>query len=167
MFFLTNLLLRRHNKAARVLNSVRNKRAQVWGLDLVVASIIFLVGIILLYVYAINYYPQARGQLDELYYDGDLASQLILSEENFSIVSDGKINQTKLNNFYNINYDTKKSLLGVTNNFYFIVEGLEVEGNPVNYVGKINDTEIESLVGVTRLTIYKNKPIKFQIFIWR
>ena len=127
----------------------------------------FLGGIILLYLYAINYYPQSRVQLDELYYDGDLASQLILSEENFSIVSNGKINQTKLDNFYNINYNTKKSLLGVSNNFYFIVEGLEVEGNPVSYVGKLNDTEIGSLVKVTRLTIYKDKPIKFQIFIWR
>lgn len=146
---------------------VFGKKAQVWGLDLVVASIIFLVGIILLYVYAINYYPQSRAQLDELYYDGDLASQLILSEENFSIVSDGKINQTKLNNFYSINYGTKKSLLGASNDFYFVVDGLEVEGSPVNYVGKMNDTEINSLVRVTRLTIYKDKPIKFEIFVWK
>ena len=67
---------------------IKNKRAQAWSLDLVIASIIFIIGIIVLYVYAINYSSQAKDQLDELFYEGNLASELILSEKEQGISGD-------------------------------------------------------------------------------
>jgi len=143
------------------------KKGQAWSLDLVIASVIFLSGIIALYVYAINYTSQTKDQLDELFYQGELASKLILSETGFGIVLDGKINQSKLDEFDGYDYATKKSLLGLTDNFYFTLPGIMINGTSASYVGKINDTEIESLVQVTRLTVYNNHPVKFQIFMWR
>jgi len=148
-------------------NQNLNKKAQVWGLDLLVASIIFLVGIMVLYTYAVNYSSQSSNQLDEFFYEGNLASQLLLTNEDQGILSEGKINQTKLDNFSNLDYSSQKDTLGVGNNFYFVIEDLEVEGNPVEYIGQINSTEIENLVRVTRLTIYKNKPTKFEMNIWK
>ncbi len=144
-----------------------NKKAQVWGLDLVVASIIFLAGIILLYFYVINYSSQSRSQIEELSYDANLASTLILSEESAGIVSDGKINQTKLDEFYDTDYNSEKAQLGVTNDFYFTLDNLEINGSPVSYVGKLNETETASLVKLTRVTVYKDKLTKFEIFVYR
>lgn len=144
-----------------------NKKAQVWGLDLVVASIIFLAGIILLYFYVINYSSQSRSQIEELSYDANLASTLILSEESAGIVSDGKINQTKLDEFYDADYNSEKAQLGVTNDFYFTLDNLEINGSPVSYVGKLNETETASLVKLTRVTVYKDKLTKFEIFVYR
>jgi len=145
----------------------KNQKAQAWSLDLVIASIIFLSGIIALYVYAINYTSQTKDQLNELFYQGELASKLILSETGFGIVRKGKINQSKLDEFESYDYSTKKSLLGVIDEFYFTLPNLMINDTSVLYVGKMNDTEIESLVQVTRIAIYKNQPVKFQIFMWR
>lgn len=146
---------------------IKNSKAQTWSLDLVIASTIFMMGIIILYVYAINYSSQTRDQLDELFYEGNLVSKLILSEKEFGILSEGKVNQTKLENLYNTDYQTIKGILGLTNDFYFKMEELEINGSSIDYVGKINNIEVGSLIQTTRLTIYKNSPTKFQLFIWQ
>ena len=144
--------------------SIKNKKAQGWSLDLVVAGLIFLVGIITLYVYAINYTSQSQKNLDELFYEGNLASELILSEDDFGILSDKRVNQTKLDDY---DYDLKKSMFGLTNDFYFIMDNLTIEGSPEEYVGKINITNTESLIQITRITIYKEKPTKFLLYVWK
>ena len=59
---------------------ILTKKAQVWSLDLIIASVIFSIGIIILYIYAINYSPETKNQLNELLYEGNLASKLILSD---------------------------------------------------------------------------------------
>ncbi len=145
---------------------ILTKKAQVWSLDLIIASIIFSIGIIILYIYAINYSPETKNQLNELLYEGNLASKLILSDSDIGILSDNKINQDKLNNFSNFDYQTKKNQIGLINNFYFTFEGLEINGNLTSYVGMINTPEVKNLIKITRLSIYKNKPIKFQLFVW-
>jgi len=144
----------------------KEKKAQIWSLDLIIASIIFITGIALLFVYAVNYSSQTVKQLNELFYEGNLASQLILSEFEPGVLSEGKINQTKLDNFYNYSYDSQKNILGIRYDFYFTLTGLEINEISVSYVGRINATETKNLIQVTRLTIYKNTPAKFQIFIW-
>ena len=145
---------------------ISTKKAQVWSLDLIVACIIFLIGILILYIYAINYTPETKNRLDELFYEGNLASKLILSENDYGILSENKINQTKLDDFYNADYQTKRKQLGLSNNFYFTFDGLEINEIPENYVGMINPSGVENLIKITRLSIYKNKPIKFQLFVW-
>lgn len=148
-------------------NILKNKKAQVWSLDLLIAGVIFLIGIIVLYNYAMNYSSQSNSNLDELFYEGNLASELILSEEDAGILSEDIINQSKLDAFYNLDNSTKKSTLGVKSNFYFTMENLEIEGSSKAYVGIMNSSQVDNLIQITRLTIYKNKPTKFQLFVWR
>jgi hypothetical protein len=142
-----------------------NKKAQGWGLDLSAAIVIFISGVLILYVYAINYTNQSQEILNEMKYEGSLASELILSEDSFGILSDGKVNQTKLEDF-NSNYNLRKGIFGIKNDFYFTMEGLTLNGNPADYVGLINSTAVEQLIQTTRVTIYKNKPVKFEIYVW-
>ena len=49
-----------------------SKRSQAWGLDLMVATVIFLAGIIVLYIYAINYSSGQGDDLDDLFLKGIL-----------------------------------------------------------------------------------------------
>jgi len=148
---------------------INNKKAQIWGLDLIIASVIFLTGIIILFYYAINILPQSKNQLDEFFYDGNLASELILSEDQYGILSDSKVNQTKLGIFFNLSNSEKKKLLGVANNFYFKMEDMVVVNSTgsYDYVGIMNTTNTDNLVKVTRITIYNNKPTKFELYIWK
>jgi len=145
---------------------IKSKNAQVWSLDIVVAIVIFVIGIVLLYVYAINYLSRSDEKLENLFYEGNLAAGLILSDDTFGILSDGKINQTKLDDF-STSYSEKKSSIGVTKDFYFELEGLELNGLPATYVGKINNSQIEDFIQITRITVYNNKPTKFQLYIWK
>jgi FlaG/FlaF family flagellin (archaellin) len=112
-----------------------NKKSQVWGFDLMIALTIFLVGVVAAYIYAINFLNESDETLSTLFYEGNSAYSLILSSgtpENWNqedveipgILSGGKINQTKLDEFYDLSktsegYTSIKRLLGVEDEFYF------------------------------------------------
>ncbi|MBS3085589.1 hypothetical protein J4225_02790 [Candidatus Pacearchaeota archaeon] len=146
---------------------IRSKKAQAWSLDVVVAIVIFMAGVIILYVYAINYVNQGGQQLDDLLYQGNTAAELLLGDDELGLVSNGKINQDKLNDFYASDYKLKKMRLGVKDDFYFILQNLEVNGTLVGYAGLMNSTAVKNSIKVSRFSVYKNKPIKFQIYVWR
>ena len=116
----------------------KNKKAQVWGFDLVVALVIFLVGIIVLFYYAANNSHESENKLEEMFYEANLASNLILSEENFGILTDNEVNQTKLNNFSALDDSSKRNFIGLSDNFYFSMDNLTINGSPQNFVGIIN-----------------------------
>jgi len=145
----------------------KNSKAQIWSLDLIIACVIFLMGIIIIYIYAINYTSQANDILGSMFYEGNLASEIILSPEFPGILSDNKINQAKLDEFAAEDYSAKKGQLNLIYDFYFTVNNLEINSTPANYAGKINSTEITDRIKITRLTIYKNKPTKFELYVWR
>ncbi|MBU0894691.1 MAG: hypothetical protein KKF48_00305 [Nanoarchaeota archaeon] len=145
----------------------KGKKGQIWSFDLVVATIIFLFGLLILFYYAINLSSQSKDKLDEFFYEGNLASELILSEVGVGILSDNKVNQTKLENFDALSDNDKRNFLGLNFNFYFSINNMKISGVPRNYVGILNTTEVDNLIQTTRLTIYENKPVKFQLFVWK
>jgi len=159
-----------------------NKKAQGWGLDLTVASVIFLIGIFFLYTYAVNFGGGSESILSSLNSQGKTGSSLILSEgspENWEglnntetpgITINNKINQTKLNRFYNITdtreeYQRTKNRLNIIDEFYFNFSGMEVEGDEINGIGK-KPENYDNLVRTERITVYKNKVTKFNLYIW-
>lgn len=145
----------------------QEKGGQAWSLDAVVATLIFTIGVIVLFFYAINFLTSSSSNIEELQYEGNLAADLIVNNEEVGIISNDIINQSKLEDFAN-NYDEKKSRIGVVHDFYFSFIGLEnPEGTPASYVGKINTVETEDLIQITRVAIYKNKPVKFQLYVWK
>mgnify|MGYP001616494262 CR=1 FL=1 len=149
-FFLTNFV---------------SKRAQVWSLDAMVGIIIFTAAMVVLFFYAMNYTNQSEINIEDLSYQGNIAAEFILSEEH-GILTSNKINQTKLDEFYYSDYEKKKGELGVKDDFYFTMPDLEINGSAVDYVGKMNGTAVKNVIQVTRFSIYKNKPVQFNIFVW-
>lgn len=145
----------------------KNKKAQSWSFDLAIACVIFMIGIITLYFYAINYTNQAKNNLDTMLYEGNIATEIILSESYPGILSNNKINQTKINEFNSQDYNSKKRQLNLNYDFYFTINDFKIDGNSIEYIGKMNLTKVSDKIKITRFTIYENKPVKMEFYVWR
>ena len=138
-----------------------NKNGQVWSLDLLVAFMIFLITLICVYFYTINYVANSSSELNQLFLNADIVANLLLSEDNYGLISDGRINKTRVEEFSSLSDSQKKATLGATNNFYFVISGYQ------DIVGIVNVTDVDSQVKITRIVIYEDKPTKFEIISWR
>lgn len=159
-----------------------NKKAQGWGLDLTIGFLIFFIGIFFVYMYAVNYGGGSETILNSLKTQGETGSSLILSEgspENWEglnntetpgILTNNKINQTKLDRFYNITdtsteYQRTKNRLDITKEFYFNFSGIKVNGEEVEGIGK-KPNNANNLIKTERVTIYENKITEFNFYVW-
>jgi len=145
---------------------ISHKKGQAWSMDVIVSIIIFTLGIAILSFYTINISSQSQINMDDLNYQGNFASEFILSEDRGIIVGN-KVNQTKLDEFYNSDYEEKRIELGIKDDFYFILPDLEISGIPREYVGMKNITPVNNLIQINRFTIYKNKPVTLRFYVWR
>lgn len=162
---------------------MKPKKAQAWGTDLAIAFIIFSFAIIFFYFYSFNYSNETEDILELLTYEGNFIADSLLSpgypnpwqESNvieIGITTDGKIDQTKLNTFYEFtqnDYERTKRIFGTKYDYYFFME------DPINStlegIGKpgINSTNIaaQNLMKITRFTIYKNKPTTAYLYVFQ
>ena len=138
-----------------------NKKAQAWSLDAMIAILIFFSGIALLFFYAINFSDQISSSLDDLSSQGEVASELILSNTDIGILIDNKVDNTKLGDFSSADYDIKRRELGVKDNFYFTIDGL------AGSVGLLPPSGVKNSIKIERITVYNDKPVKFELFVWR
>ena len=88
-----------------------SKRSQGWGMDLIIAVTIFTFGLVAFYIYSLNSPGEAKEKIEILSYEGKILANTILSEgsptdwdtehvDKIGILSDNKINETKLKYFY-------------------------------------------------------------------
>ncbi len=158
----------------------RGKKAQAWGIDLSVAFMIFTFGIIIFFVYAVNSSNDAGETLDTLMYEGNVIADSVLSEGSpknwdasnvitLGILSENKINNTKLENFYYLSlsdYDKTKSLFNTRFDYYFYLsQNITINGSEVEGIG-MSPLNEKNLVKVTRFTIYENIPSTAYFYIW-
>lgn len=157
-----------------------SKKAQGWGFDLIVGLAIFIAGILTFYLLSLNTYNETSDTIKSLSYEGQIVSDNILSDgspENWNnsnvirigIMSDNKINETKLAQFYSLsktNYALTKSLFNTNNEYYFFLsDPMVINGSTTIGIGKQNVNE-SNLIKITRYTIYKDKPVTANLYIW-
>ncbi len=161
------------------------KKAQIWGIDLAIALIIFSIGIIVLYVYSLNSPAESKENMENLLYEGNAITEIILSEgsplnwsiENVTklgILTNNKIDETKIKNFYNFtqtDYNKTKSIFNTRFDYlFFLSEPIMIDSLEVPGLGKpgINKENINSrnLIKITRFTVYKEKPVTAYLYIW-
>jgi hypothetical protein len=157
------------------------KRGQAWGFDLMVASTIFIAGIIIFYLYTINYPTQGKEILEELFYEGNLATDNLLSKgipENWDqtniiiigITDSGKINQTKLDRLYDLSqtdYQKTKGLLNTKYDYFFnFSKQMTANGTQINGIGTQIPQNPRNRLKVARFTIYNNEPVSLDLHIW-
>ena len=163
----------------------KHRKAQAWGTDLTFAFLIFSVGIIIFFVYTINYTSESKENSEIMFYEGENIIKGILSEgstedwnENnvikIGILNNNKINETKLELFYNFtqsNYSRTKNIFDSSYDYYFFLDNnftinsVDVEGIGKPGVYKDNINAI-NLIKITKLTIYKDKPVTAYLYVW-
>ncbi len=155
------------------------KKAQAWGFDLMIASFIFLFAIFSFFLFASNYSFSDEENFQVLQYEGEIISDSLLSEgspidwnndnvERIGLLTDGKINQTKLDRFYYLaeeDLNRTKSLFNVKNNYFVnFSKQIVVDGNFIDGIGNSNFNS-DNLVRIDRVSIYNNEPIILTIYI--
>lgn len=157
-----------------------NKRAQAWGFDLMIASVIFIAGVIAFYFYALNT-PETETRLNSLAYDGDIIASALLSEgfpENWNsgdvitpgILTDDKINDTKLESFNSLamtNYAKTKALFNTNYDYYIYLsdENFTISGSEVEGIGNLPSGQ-DDLIKISRVVIYENRALTLNIEVW-
>ena len=166
-----------------------HKKAQAWGFDLMIASIIFVSGIVIFYIYTLNYPKETQEKLDKLNYIGENIAQSLLDTgypdgwttievSRIGLTNSNKINQTKLDRFYELaneplnpsGYAKAKSIFGTSYDFFVNLSvPMTISGSTPaeNGIGKDFTGQVTTnLIKTTRLTIYENKPVTIYIYIW-
>lgn len=162
------------------------KKAQGWSLDIMIAGSIFIVGLVVFYFYSMNNPGESEETMDNLFYNGEIITESLLSEgypKNWNINnvvtigildSNNKINETKLELFYNLSaddYNKTRRLFNTRYDYYFfLTETMTVNGTNIEGIGKPgfdkNNINAENLIKVTRFTIYKDKPVTAYLYIF-
>ncbi len=156
------------------------KSAQAWGFDLVVGLMLFSVGIVAFYLYSINYAGGSETDYPALQEEAKLIADVLMTSGypldwdannvvRIGINDDGKINQTKLEEFYYLSlsdYEKTKNLFNVRNEYYVRFSGnVSIGGESVSEIG-LAESESENLVKVSRAIIYENKIGTMEVFVW-
>jgi hypothetical protein len=163
----------------------KNKRGQAWSIDLIIAVIIFSAGILIFFIYSINQAGEAKKVLNELGYQGDVILNNILSEgypvdwNNTNVVTIGimtnnKINETKLERFYNYStsdYQKTRSKFNTRYDYYFTFSNMTtLNSSYIDGIGRVgtnvSNISSSSLIKITRFSIYKEKPTTVYLYIW-
>jgi hypothetical protein len=156
------------------------KKAQAWGFDLMIASVLFVFGIIVFFLYSINSSQGEIEKLEDLQYEGNIIADDIMSEgfpkdwgtntvTKIGILSDNKINGTKLERFYDlasVEYKKSKTLFNTKYEYFVnISEPMMAHGSVIKGIGNQSQNH-KNLIKITRFTIYNNKPTTLTVEIW-
>ncbi|MBS3099536.1 hypothetical protein J4462_04950 [Candidatus Pacearchaeota archaeon] len=159
---------------------MKAKKAQAWGFDLIIATVIFLAGLIFFFVYVLNFPTEREEVFNSLVYEGEIIGDSLLSEgfpENWQIndviaigiLSAGVVNDTKWKQFYdltNSDYQKSQRLLNVENHYYvFFEEPIDVGEEIITGIGNAPASE-NNLVKTTRVVIQDNKIKNLNIYVW-
>jgi hypothetical protein len=162
-----------------------NKKSQAWSMDLIIGIMIFSAGILVFFIYTINNSASESQNIENIKYNGDSIINSILSEGypvswNTNTVfkigildNNNKINQTKLEYFYNLslyNYTYTKHLFNTNFDYYLFFDNLKIYSISKEGFGKpgANSTNINAtnLIKISRVTIYNNTITTINLYVW-
>jgi len=168
--------------------SYKKKKSQAWGIDLMVAVAIFSLGIIIFFIYSLNNYNESEEKIEELFYDGKIIADSILSEghpenwDRFNVIqigltTDNKLDDSKLDEFHNMmengDYEKTRRLFNTKYDYYFFLEeNMTLHGGAVSVDGlgkpgvDKNNITTENLIKITRFSVYDNKPVSVYFYVW-
>ena len=151
------------------------KKSQVWFLDFIVGLLIFMIVIFIYYDYYSNLVDESEPAWEEIIIDSKSISSSLMSsgypedwnESNVSRIGilDGnyRINQTKIERFVSMPYNTSRQLFNTWFDFYFFIE----DKNGTDYFeAGAEPSGQEYLVQTTRLAIYNSSIYRMVLYIW-
>jgi hypothetical protein len=159
---------------------MKKRKAQAWGFDLIIATGIFIFGLVMFFLYTINYPSGEQEKLDDLLYEGGIVADNLLSTgtpEDWStssvskigLLTNNTISQDKLEQFYNLastDYKKTKVLFGTKYNYFVnFSKSIEISGVPIEGIGLFSGTTRNN-IKISRIAIYENKPITIEVNVW-
>lgn len=156
------------------------ERGQAWAFDLMIAITLFTVGLVSFYLYSLNYNSNEQSPATTLEVEARAISDSILSPgipESWSapqvvtpgILTDNKINQSKLESLYNLienDYNSFRALLKTNKEIEIgFSKNVTINGDEINSLGK-SPENAENIIKIERLTIYQDSPITIYITLW-
>jgi hypothetical protein len=160
---------------------IRSRKAQAWGFDLIAGLMIFVLGVVLFYFYAVNnssgneqkslfMKEEAKLVAEILLTGGSPVNWNVTNVERIGFYDNGKINQTKLNNFYNLtnaDYSRARALFNINDDFYvFFSSNVSVGGQVVSFIGDNQTQNAKNVVKVTRAVVYDNRVVGMEVNVW-
>lgn len=165
----------------------KEKKAQAWTLDFIISIVIITLVIIVLvkYFFSNESIQQDLKELDNMYLTLRTLESSILSTgvpKNWTyynyvlpgILTNNKLNKTKLENLKKINYSELKNVFGIPENYEFVIvfldeKGKEIKINNVSLIGynkSIDEKDIEKKVVIYRFITdgYKIIKLRFMLF---
>ncbi|MFH1209521.1 MAG: hypothetical protein V1663_01915 [archaeon] len=160
-------------------------KSQLWSIDFLLGMFIFILSIIFLYNYIINTPINSDSTIISESY---IISSSLLSKgypidwtlnnvSKIGIVSDKRINSTKLEYLSEMDYSETKSKLNIFNDYYiffldknnqlYLINNITGIGKP--NVNSTNLKQVENpknIVRVDRITIHNSTIIKMVIYTW-
>jgi len=177
----------------RKIARMKKKKAQIWGLDLMIALVIFFAAILVFYYYSVNF-ALPKSEIARLVEESVVLSNNLLSEgfpsewnkdnvQQLGILSSDRINKTKLTAMAELaesDYVKTKSLLNTRHDYFIFFKEEDIlnfsrcgighpdvireeEGKCVNNISTIKS---KNLVSIKRLVIYENRPVKMLLYLW-
>ncbi|HLC31167.1 MAG TPA: hypothetical protein VJK51_00730 [Candidatus Nanoarchaeia archaeon] len=163
----------------RSLFSKGESQAQAWGFDIIIAVIIFTAGILVLFIYTLNYPGQSQEKINDMQKEGSYMLSILLSEGNPSnwttetviqpgLLSNNRLNDTKLSQWHTLsqtNYPLSKQLLNAKYNHYlYLSEPFTFPSAPGGIGQQPSNTK--NRIKITRLSLYNNKPVTVFLEVW-
>jgi hypothetical protein len=168
-----------------VKSRLMSKRAQIWGIDLVVAVVIFNVALLSFYVFTLNQSSDEKEKFESLSYHGRGITESILSDGypsdwnplnvvEIGILSENKINETKLETFYNFaqtKYSLTRMVFNTPYHYYFFLDvNMTFSSGSVDGIGRPGvdrySVEAKNLIKIERVSVYQGRPVSAFLYIW-
>jgi len=139
------------------------------------------------FVYSVNQSSQSKEAFGLLSIDGKIVADNILSQgypKNWNssnviipgILSNNEINQTKLQNLYQMiylqnGYEKTKKLFDTGYDYYFFLdENMTINSISIEGIGKPSvakdNISAKNLIKITRFVIYQNRTTPLYLYIW-
>ena len=156
------------------------KRGQAWGFDSMMGAVIFITGALVFYFFALNYGSANNQKVDQLVHDTTSVADSLLSEgipanwnatsvTKIGIITNNKVNNTKLATLYNMSRDnynnTRRTINTRVNYFINFSEPRIVNSQPVQGIG-IDPTNATDTFRVTHYIVYNDKPTTLYVILW-
>ncbi len=150
---------------------------------------LFSVALSVFYFSTLNDTNSSDESLESISYAGREITNAILSEGfpaswdsssliQIGVLSENKINETKLEAFYLLtqsDYIRTKGLFATSYDYYFFLDSnISFNSTTIDGIGKpgvtrdsiVSDSSVKNLVKINRVTIYKDRPTGAVLYVW-
>lgn len=185
-----------------MLNIRNNRKSQVWTIEFIISFVIFTAAIILSVKSIYNIY--ANDNFKDITAESEFVSQSLLSEGfplnwdkdtviRIGLVTDKKINESKLRSLYDLEYSSARELFGIRSNFfiyfsnasgiiplfYYVNENIsQADGCGYGHSDvvkqfitecsiNINSVTRNDMIKIDRIVNYNGSILMMNVYIWR